>query len=74
MPPLATPLWHADKANHVDDGRQTHGKASKEETLRRVSDHGRPDLGVQRVAQQAQEKEQHEESHVQRKEDVRDVL
>lgn len=74
LPPRTAPSWHANKHSHVHDGRETHWKCAQEQTLRWMSDHGRPDLGPEGVAKNAYGEEADEEKDVEGEEDVGDVL
>ncbi len=53
---------------------KAHGEAAQEEGLARVLNHGAPDLGVQAVAEDADEEKGDKEDDVEAKDDVGNVL
>ena len=52
-PPVSSPCWNTDKADHIDDSSESHWEAAEEETLRRMPNHGAPNLRIERISQQA---------------------
>lgn len=74
LPPTATPLRHADEHNHVDNGRESHRKGAQKETLSRVADHRYPNLRVETISQGGDCQKDNEEEHVEREQDIRDIL
>lgn len=69
----ASPRLQAED-HHVDDGRQTHRVAAKEQGLAWMRNHSTPDLGIQSIPNDRDEVEEEEEKDVEGEEDVRYVL
>jgi hypothetical protein len=69
-----TPRWHAHQHGHVDERCKAHGEGGHEQTLMRMTKHGREDLRIENVAQARYQGEEEEKSEVEDEENDGDDL